>query len=335
MAKETLNQIPVVDLNDFRDPKRRDSFTETVAKGFQDIGFIFVKTPDITPKLPTVYDAYKKVFDLPLEVKMGYERPDIHRQRGYTPSGAEIGIFCQRSGPDGKPQHDAKENWFVGPKLPDGHPFVERYPALYAPNVWPTEVPEFKPLAQTLYKDLFTVGKGLLRSMEPYLGYEKGFFDDIVKDSPTSLRPLHYPPVKPEDAENTVWGCTHTDINFITALPASTKPGLWVETRSGEWIPGMAPPDHSLVQVGDMLEYMTGGYFRSARHRVDAPKGGTTTGRYSSALFIHARSNYEFQVDRRLADDPAQYPPITAENLLYSRLQAIGLAKQEAREEQK
>jgi len=108
MAKETLNQIPVVDLNDFRDPKRRDSFTETVAKGFQDIGFIFVKTPDITPKLPTVYDAYKKVFDLPLEVKMGYERPDIHRQRGYTPSGAEIGIFCQRSGPDGKPQHDAK-----------------------------------------------------------------------------------------------------------------------------------------------------------------------------------------------------------------------------------
>jgi isopenicillin N synthase-like dioxygenase len=314
--RNILNEIPVVDLADFHstDAGRRDAFVERVAEGFQDIGFIFVRTPHISPMLPKVYETYKKLFDLPLEAKMGYERPDLHHQRGYTPSFSEIGIYCQKSGPG----------------VPEDHAMVQRFPSLYAPNIWPKEVPEFREMSTALYQELFGLGTSLLDALEVYLGYEKGFFDDVVRESPTVLRPLHYPAVQEYQLDKIVWGCQHTDINFLTVLPASTKKGLWVQTRSGEWVPGMAPPDCSLVQVGDMLQYMTGGYFLSAQHKVDAPTEPTTEGRYSSALFIHARSNFTFQVDRRLAENPAQFPEITAESYLYKRLQEIGLAKKQA-----
>ncbi len=335
-AREIRNEIPVVDLSDFHsgEGKARDQFIETVADGFKDIGFIFVRTPHITPLLPHVYDVYKKLFSLPLDVKLSYEHKEIHHQRGFTPSGSEIGIFCQKSGPNATPQPDAKENWFIGPDLPENHPLVQRFPALYAPNIWPKEVPELQPAATGLYNSLFGLGKELLVALEQYLGYPDGYFNDVVNDSPTSLRPLHYPPVTQNQIGNIVWGCRHTDINFLTVLPASTKRGLFVKTRSGEWIPGMAPPGCSLVQVGDMLQYLTGGYFLSAEHKVDAPTETTTEGRFSSALFIHARSNFTFQVDHKLTTAPQNYPEITAEQFLYKRLQEIGLAKKEARENQ-
>ena len=331
--RQALNEIPVVDMKDFysEDGRVRDRYIQTVAEGLHDIGFIFVQTPDITPKLPGIYQTYKQVFSLPLDVKMQYARPDIHHQRGYTGQFTEIGIFCQHSGPNGSAQPDAKENFFIGPNLPPEHSMVQLYPALYAPNVWPKEVPEFQSATTELYGDLFGVGKEVLKALEVYLGYEEGFFEDVVAESPTSLRPLHYPPVTEEQLGSIVWGCEHTDINFVTVLPASTKKGLWVQTRSGTWIPGMAPPGCSLVQVGDMLQYMTGGYFLSAHHKVDAPTEPTTEGRYSSALFIHANSNRTLQVDRRLATNPEQYPDITAADYLYLRLKQIGLAKEEAK----
>ncbi len=328
MAGERLKTIPIVDLADFQspNPSLRQETTDITVKGLRDIGFIFVKTPEITEKLPRIYPIFKKLFDLPEETLLGYERKDLHHQRGYTPSYSEIGVVCQKSGPDGKEQPDSKKNWFIGPEHDDieDKGLITQFPALYAENIWPQEVPELRDASLELYGDLYDVGKKVLRALEKPLGYDEGFFAGVIKDSPTSLRPLYYPPDAGE-----VGACDHTDINYVTVLPAPTKEGLWVKTRDGEWIKAMAPAGCSLAQVGDMMQYTTGGEFHSAIHKVDPARG---EGRYSTALFGHARSTVDLAPAAQWEADPEQYPSFTAGDFLYRRLNEIGLAKQQAKE---
>ena len=327
MAAERLNQIPVIDLADLQSatPSVRQETTETTVKGLHDIGFLFVRTPEITAKLPRIYPIFEKLFALPEAKLLQYERTDLHHQRGYTPLYTEIGIFCQKSGPDESPQPDGKRNWFIGPEHRDisDKSLLTRFPELYAENIWPVEVPELQEAATALYNDLYGVGKAVLGALEGPLGYDDGFFEDVIKDSPTSLRPLHYRAV-----EQGVGACDHTDINYVTVLPAPTKEGLWVKSREGQWIKGMAPEGCSLVQVGDMLQYTTGGQFHSAIHKVDAPQ---TKDRYSTALFGHARSTVDLKPAEQWHADPEKYPSLTAGEFLYKRLDEIGLAKQQAR----
>ena len=139
------------------------------------------------------------------------------------------------------------------------------------------------------------------------------------------MRAIHYPPVTPDMVGNVVWGCMHTDINLVTVLPPSTRSGLRIRRRDGQWIPGAAPADCVIVQVADMLDYLTGGELMSAAHEVKAPDQPTTEGRISAAHFMHARSDVKLE-PKVQGPDAAAYPPITAGELLLKRLRAIGLA---------
>lgn len=318
-----FKEIPVVDLATANlSSSHRLTFISTVGLAFQDIGFVFVKAPEVASMLPRIYAQFKKTFDLPVEIKRKYAHPEIGYQRGWTPPFSEVAIACRQLGEGGSPLPDAKENWFIGPDFHPSHPFVKRFPLAYPPvNYFPHEVPEFITAMWDLYLSLFDVGKDILGAVEQYLRKPEGFFREMVKESPTVMRAIHYPPVKQEEIGKIVWACKHTDINLVTVLPASTRPGLWIRRRDGEWIPGMAPEGCVIVQVADMLDYLTGGYLTSAAHEVRAPDHPTKEGRYSAALFIHARSDMLFEpgIDG--------YPTITAYELLQKRLKEISLAQ--------
>lgn len=328
-TRQALEEIPAVNPKDFYspDPEVRRQYEATVMHALTDIGFVFVETPEVFRHLPEFYDASKKFFDLPEDVKLKYARPDIHYQRGFTPLYKETSIFCLRRGPNKTALPDSKENLFFGPDLPDGHPLMKAFPELYAPNIWPEEVPELQQLVPQMRQQLFDVGLEVMQVIEKARHYMPGYFAEMTHDSATLLRPLHYPPLTQESIDQgAVWGCEHTDINLLTVLPASTKAGLYVRRRDKKWIPGTAPENHSLVQVGDMLQYLTCGDLLSANHRVDAPKVPTTEGRRSMALFIHPRGNFMLEGDRPTAPGKKSYPPILAADHLMRRLNKIGLA---------
>ena len=313
-----LAQIPVVHLD-----VKKDENVELLGQAFHDIGFAFVKVPEEVPTglstarlLPWVYEKFEKVFNLPEEVKAKYKKPQIHYQRGWTPPFKEKAI--------GEDRYDAKENWFIGPEKILDETLIERYPDLYAPNVWPDEAPMFHIAMLVLYQDLYDIGRDALRLVSYYLERGDNFFEDMLRDAPTVMRANYYPPIAPRDVGKVVWGGKHTDINLITVLPPS-KPGLWIRRRDGEWIPGVAPEGCVIVQVADMLQYLTGGYFLSAMHEVRAPQESTDDGRCSAALFMHARSEVLLKPMNFVAQiEP--YPPITAGELLRKRLREISLA---------
>ena len=130
----------------------------------------------------------------------------------------------------------------------------------------------------------------------------------------TLLRILHYPPLGPDAEEGAVRAAAHEDINFITLLPAATQPGLEVKDNHGNWVSvDVLDPNSIIVNVGDMLQECTGGYFKSTTHRVVNPEGQNNVARLSLPLFLHPTG------DTRLS---ARH---TAHSYLMERLKELGL----------
>jgi isopenicillin N synthase-like dioxygenase len=106
----------------------------------------------------------------------------------------------------------------------------------------------------------------------------------------TLLRVLHYPPLIGDEPEGAVRAAAHGDINLLTILPAATEPGLQVLGKDQAWHD--VPCDFGLliVNIGDMLEEASGGYYPSTVHRVLNPVGDARfKPRISLPLFLHPR----------------------------------------------
>jgi len=72
----------------------------------------------------------------------------------------------------------------------------------------------------------------------------------------------------------------HHDAGFLTVLAPGPTPGLQVQNGVGEWIPVPLVPDSFVINLGEMLQGMTGNYYVATPHRVI-----TTETRYSAGYF--------------------------------------------------
>ena len=102
------------------------------------------------------------------------------------------------------------------------------------------------------------------------LGLPADYFARTYTGEPTVLfRIFHYPARGPAEIDwDGAWGVgEHTDYGLLTLLAQDRHGGLQVKGPNG-WIE--APPiEGALVcNIGDMLERLTGGRFRSTPHRV-------------------------------------------------------------------
>ncbi|KAK4804386.1 hypothetical protein SAY86_004203 [Trapa natans] len=95
------------------------------------------------------------------------------------------------------------------------------------------------------------------------------------KQSDSVFRLNHYPPcTELEEASghggegSRIGFGEHTDPQIISVLRSNNTSGLQISTRDGTWI--SVPPDHTsfFINVGDSLQVMTNGRFRSVKHRV-------------------------------------------------------------------
>ena len=97
--------------------------------------------------------------------------------------------------------------------------------------------------------------------------------------------------------------------------------GLEVKDVEGRWIDAKPIPGTILVNVGDLLESMSGGRFPSTRHRVTVPEAEfrRKTLRQSIAFFVHPDDDV---VCQPLSGPDPRYPPVTAKQHLLNRFAA-------------
>jgi isopenicillin N synthase-like dioxygenase len=121
--------------------------------------------------------------------------------------------------------------------------------------------------------------QALLRGIALSLGLDPDYFLSTYTREPTVLfRIFHYP-----NTTNSGWGVgEHTDYGLLTLLAQDQHGGLQVESK-GEWIDAPPIQDTLVCNLGDMLDRLTGGYYRSTAHRVRNSSGH---GRLSFPLFF-------------------------------------------------
>jgi isopenicillin N synthase-like dioxygenase len=113
----------------------------------------------------------------------------------------------------------------------------------------------------------------------------------MIRESPaTLLRVLRYPPLTGMEEPGAVRAAAHEDINLLTVLPAADERGLQLLSRTGRWIDVPSDPGALIVNVGDMLQEASRGYYRSTTHRVVNPTGDDARrSRLSLPLFLQPR----------------------------------------------
>lgn len=114
---------------------------------------------------------------------------------------------------------------------------------------------------------------------------------EMMRDSEQSLlRILHYPPLKGDEKPDAIRASAHEDINLLTVLPAANEPGLQVKSRDESWLDVPCDFGNLIVNIGDMLQEVSAGYFPSTTHRVVNPTGAQQNkSRISIPLFLHPR----------------------------------------------
>ncbi|AAN55619.1 isopenicillin N synthase family oxygenase [Shewanella oneidensis MR-1] len=144
------------------------------------------------------------------------------------------------------------------------------------------------------YEKANTLASELLEWIETYSPDEiKAKFsiplpEMIANSHKTLLRILHYPPMTGDEEMGAIRAAAHEDINLITVLPTANEPGLQVKAKDGSWLDVPSDFGNIIINIGDMLQEASDGYFPSTSHRVINPEGtDKTKSRISLPLFLH------------------------------------------------
>lgn len=155
---------------------------------------------------------------------------------------------------------------------------------------WPSEPSEFKETMMEFGKEITKLAETLLEILSENLGLEKGYLKTTLAggDGPDDkaffgTKISHYPPCpRPELVEGLR---AHTDAGGLILLFQDDEVGgLQVLDNTGRWIDAPPMKDTLVIDIGDQLEAISNGRYRSAWHRVLATDNGN---RMSVASFYN------------------------------------------------
>ena len=183
---------------------------------------------------------------------------------------------------------------------------------------WGRYPKEISSNTKLIHKELLSLGSNLLDCLDDYAPesvrakFSIKLSKMIENSGQNLLRIIHYPPLTKKDTvDGSLRAEAHTDINLITILIA--EPGLQVLSSNGDWVDVKLAKNSIVVNIGDMLQKCSGGFYKSTVHRVVNPDLSINKSRYSMPLFIHPR------------DDVKLTSNLTSKQYLDMRLKEIGL----------
>jgi isopenicillin N synthase-like dioxygenase len=271
----SFEEIPVVSLAEWRAPGAdavaQAAFADRLRAICHEVGFFRVVDHGVDRAfLDEYFAALRAFFALPEAVKSRIDKARSPWFRGWERLGSER--------TDARVDH--REQVDVWTDLPPRSRDVQPpYLRLLGPNQWPADadLPGFRARVERFMGEMGEVADELLAAMSVGLGLAPGHLDGLFGTDRMSLVKLvHYPPTPPGEAGVNA----HHDTGFLTLLCQHGVGGLQVQNQAGAWIDLPVDDDAIVVNLGEMLQSMTGNYFVATTHRVVA-----TRERFSSAYF--------------------------------------------------
>jgi isopenicillin N synthase-like dioxygenase len=235
-------QVPIVDVTSPGAARQIDAACRR-------IGFFCISNHGVPPaRAARLDDAARQFFALPDDEKAAIAM--VHggtAWRGWFPLGGEL--------TSGVP--DRKEGLYFGAEgEADGR-------LLHGANLFPARPASLRPAVLDWLDAMTALGHRVMGLIARGLGLDASWFADHLTAAPTVLfRIFRYPPS--DDA----WGVgEHSDYGLLTILLQDGCGGLEVKGPDG-WIDVPPTPGVFVCNVGDMLDRMTAGRYRSTAHRV-------------------------------------------------------------------
>jgi isopenicillin N synthase-like dioxygenase len=268
-ANHEFTQIPVIDIRPLvvhsegaRAGLLRDA-ADSIGRACRECGFFYVVGHGVDEALQARLEQLsRRFFAQETEAKMRIRMALGGRAwRGYFPVGDEL--------TSGKP--DMKEGIYFGSELAEDHPLVKAGAPLHGRNLFPPDLPLFRETVLDYMAAMTRLGHTLMAGIARSLGLEASYFADRYTSDPLVLfRIFNYPPDRWDVGEPRWSVGEHTDYGILTILKQDDAGGLQVKSRS-RWIDAPPIPGAFVCNIGDMLDRMTGGLYRSTPHRVRNP----------------------------------------------------------------
>lgn len=209
-------------------------------------GFVILRQTSVPATvLAQMRNAVRAVFEAPRSL---YADVTVQKNnyRGYVP----LGYFTPNSGSGRADQYEA---W----KLHSESGNTE-------PNRWPPIAFDVKGAVLGYWAEMDRLNDAILTALAEPLELSAATLLGMMERPLTNMTLLNYPPAKAGH-----WGIhPHKDFNFLTFLAHDPVGGLEVRTRNGSWIDAHCEEGQYIMNVGDMLELLSGGRLVSTPHRV-------------------------------------------------------------------
>ncbi|CAN1746361.1 2-oxoglutarate-dependent dioxygenase 11 [Linum perenne] len=238
------HQIPVIDMSKLAAVAGDDADEESanLHSACKDWGFFQVINHGVTEEvIQRMKLDLQEFFNQPLQEKMSYAQ---------MPNNMEGFVVSE----------EQKLDW--GDML-----FIHSLP-VNARNMrhWPRVPSSFRNSLEQYSSDLEKLVLTLLNYMAINLGLEPEKLLSLFNDGTQAVRMNYYPPCK----ESTkVMGLTpHSDPGGLTLLTQVNNDVQGLQIRKdGEWVPVVPIPSAFIVNIGDMIEIMCNGEYKSIEHR--------------------------------------------------------------------
>ena len=269
MAVATFTAIPEIDLADWSaDPVE---FAHRVRQICHEVGFFQLVGHGVDADfIERHIEHQQRFFALPEATKAAIDKVFSPHFRGWERVGAELtgGLPDLREQLDLSSEHPVR-----------GLQLDPPYLRLDGPNQWLADdvLPGFRAHMAEYFQRMAAVADTLLAVFSVGLGLEPDHLRSVFGERPLSfVKLIDYPPTPPDGAGVN----PHHDAGFLTLLLQHDAGGLQVCNPDGEWVLVAPRQDAFVVNIGEMLQEMTGNYFVATTHRVIADEA-----RQSSAWF--------------------------------------------------
>lgn len=313
-----MDRIKVIDLSMISLEKEctsladRQSLGQLINQSFQEIGFMYVKNHGL--KEEVIQQAFKSSMDF-------FNLEDSEKSK--VSKGVEYqGWVCE-----GREIFDQDEDGVIA-----DHEVRETYDLknISTKGIFPDQVcPGLRGGLTQLGLDSSKLAQRLLQCISLGMNEKEDMLSSLHLgileqdrngiDNASTIRSIHYPPIRSEDVRPGIIRCgEHSDYGTITLLFQDSMGGLEVKNVEGKWVSADPIPGCILINVGDLLENLTAGQYPATRHRVKIPQEELRRRslRQSIAFFVHPDDHV---LCSPLGGPDPRYPPVTARQHLENR----------------